>query len=248
MKMYIYLVSFLLLFLNFSCNGSVKENESGNQNYEKIVRELSKRNYDVEVNSHKGIKSYVTAHPKTLLMSNDLINICKLPNLRNLRIDNANLSIDFFDHLENCDLSSLSLFSLENIPWKDGIICSLSKKRKTQEYLYLDNTNFSDHDMGCISNFESIMSLGFHGPAHKFSEEAFCKLMQSGVKLDSFHLTNIDLSKKEFNCLLDLKNIDVFVFKKIKGRSASDMQKLEQLYFKKNGRKVLVEVFGYDSP
>ncbi|XDD46099.1 hypothetical protein AB3N60_15500 [Leptospira sp. WS39.C2] len=247
MNKYNFIISILVFYL-CTCKVTSLKSENPEKIHESIVSELEKKSYYVKVNTHKGIKTYVTIYPITIVSENDLINICKLPNLRNLQINNANLPLNYFDHLERCDLRNLSLFSLDSVPWKDGIICNLSANINTLDYLHLTNTNISDHDLKCISKFQFFKNLSFEGPAQKFSEEAFCNLMRSEIKINALDLYNLTLTPKMFECLLDIKGIKTFGFKKIKGRTASDMKKLEDLYFKKNGRKVTVDVFEYDSP
>lgn len=68
------------------------------------------------------------------------------------------------------------------------------------------------------------------------------------MSIKKVYLFHLSFSDKAINCLADLQGVVHFGFKKIKGRTASDMKKLEDLYFKKNGRKVTVDVFEYDSP
>jgi hypothetical protein len=235
----------LVIFI-FSCTSSLKETEPKIFDYKVIVEELQVRKFDVEVNTYKGLKSYVSANPNTTIIEGDLDKICKLPNLSQININSENLPISFFDNIQKCELSNLGLLNLRNLNFKEGLICNFNRVKREDFYFHLSNTNVSDIDLACIAQFQPFQQLSFSGPQQKFSDESFCSLCKSGVWVKSLHLKNLHLSDKAYNCLSDLKGIETFGFKKIKGRSASDMKKLEDLYFKKNGRKVFVDVFEYD--
>lgn len=213
-----------------------------------LTNELISRGYHVKIRTDKSPYSVVTAYPKTNVLDGDFQKICSIPDLTFFTMDKENLPTSFFGNLNGCELESIDYLNLRNLSFQEGVLCKLIVKKTFQKSLFLTNTNVSDADLACIRNVEKIDNLSLKGPAQKFTDEAFCNLMHSGIKLKSVDLRILTVSEKVVNCLLDLKDIEYFSFRKIKGRTADDMKKFEDLYFKRNGRKVIVDVFEYDSP
>lgn len=225
---------FIITYVAFAqCNTTQKVEVKQASDYTPIVGDLQVRGYDVEINSHKGIHSYVTAYPNTKIIDGDLQKICTLPNLRNLMIENNKISESFFNQLDQCNLSQMKLLSLKDVTLKNGVFCHLSEKNQFHNNLGFANTNINDEDLNCLKRFAYIEELSFQGPQKKFSDESFCEFFQSNIRIKDLHLKYLELSPKAYNCLLDLKGVEHFGFKKIKGRTANDMKKLEDLYFKK---------------
>lgn len=216
MKYLEYLILVGLFAVSGQCNISEKIEVDQKLNSTLIVSDLQSKGYDVEINSYKGTHSYVTAYPNTKMIDGDLQKICSLPNLRNLIIDNNKIAESFFNQLDECNLGEMKLLSLKDVAIKNGLFCQLSEKNQFHNNLGFVNTNINDEDLNCLKRFEFIEELSFQGPLKKFSNEAFCNLCKSDMKIKSFHLTNIELSPKEFNCLLDLKGVEFFGFKKSK--------------------------------
>ncbi|MDF3820379.1 hypothetical protein P3G55_10735 [Leptospira sp. 96542] len=248
MKFVVYLLLTLFLGTFGYCTSSPKVEVNEKIDYLTIVTDLQSRGYYVKVSNYKGIDSYVTAYPNTKMIDGDLQRICTLPNLRNLMIDNSKIPETFFDQLDQCNLSQMKLLSLKDVTLKNGVFCLLSEKNQFHDNLGFVNTNINDEGLNCLKRFEFLEELSFQGPVKKFSDESFCQFVQSNIRIKDLRLKNLDLSPKAYNCLLYLKGVEHFGFKKIEGRSANDMKKLEDLYFKKNGRKVIVDVFEYDRP
>ncbi|MCG6145304.1 hypothetical protein [Leptospira bandrabouensis] len=238
----------IIVFVFFGCKSSNKSSAKEKIEYNLIAQELQNRGYYVKINTVKYFYSVVTAYPKTSILEDDLKKICALPNLSHINIENENLTESFFDYLNNCDLTSLEYINLKNVKLREGILCDFNGSKSEDLYLHLTKTNVGDIDFNCIAKFNAIQQLSLEGPNQKFSDDIFCNLANSNLKLKSLHLRNLQISDKFMKCLIELKDIQTFGFKKIKGRTANDMKKLEDLYFKKNGRKVTVDVFEYDSP
>jgi hypothetical protein len=238
----------LLIFISFTltCRTSNKQSVRDIVDYNLVAKELQNRGYFVKINTGKYVYSVVTAYPKTSILQDDLLKICSLPTLSHLNFENENLNISFFDNLESCDLTSLEYIYLHKVNLREGILCKFNGSKSDDIYLHLAKTNVGDVDLNCIGKFVAIHQLSLEGPNQNFSDEAFCELTRSNLKIKSFYINNLRISEKFMQCLADLQGVETFGFKKIKGRSASDMKKLEDLYFKKNGRKVFVDVFEYD--
>ncbi|TGK92574.1 hypothetical protein [Leptospira levettii] len=235
-----------IVLFSFFCNTSIKKNETADYNI--IAKELIARGYYVKIRNAKSPYSVVTGYPNTNVLEGDFQKICSIPNLTFLTLDKEYMPHSFFENLSVCNLETIDYLNLRNTSLQEGVLCNLIVRKPFQTSLFLSNTNISDSDLPCIRKIEKIENLSIKGPSQKFSDEAFCNLMHSGLSVKTLDLRLLSLSQNAVNCLLDLSDIEYLSFRKIKGRSSSDMKKLEELYFKKNGRKVTVDVFEYDSP
>lgn len=214
-----------------------------------IVYELQKRGYSARiVDDRKGIDSFVNVYADTKIEEKDLKLICSLPNLVNMSFESNKIPTKFVEHLNECNLEVLQYFRLDRAEFDQRLLKSLAQDGKFKGGIDLLRTSIDDQGLSYLSELKTLDSIGIRGPNEKFTDTGLCDFIHSGISIKRVYLFHISLSDKAFGCLADLKSVEHFGFKRIKGRTASDMKKLEDLYFKKNGRKVIVDVFEYDSP
>ncbi|XDD46097.1 hypothetical protein AB3N60_15490 [Leptospira sp. WS39.C2] len=241
-------VIFIAFGLVLVCKSNGKTEVNDLSKNKSIPDELISRSYDVEINMHKGIHSYVSAHSTTKVQSDDLELICSLPNLTNIRFESISLPVQFIDDINKCNMENLRNFRLDKVNFDQKFLKSFSKSGQFKGNFEFLRVAIDDEGLNHLSGLKTLDSLGIRGPNEKFTDVGLCNFIHSGVSIKRVYLFHLSLSDKAIDCLADLKGVEHFGFKKIKGRTATDMKKLEDLYFKKNGRKVTVDVFEYDSP
>ncbi|TGK47298.1 hypothetical protein [Leptospira bouyouniensis] len=241
-------VIFLAFGLVFVCKSNEKSDVNSFSKNQSIQNELTSRGYDVEINIHKGIHSYVSAYSTTKVQSDDLKLICNLPNLTNIRFEGISLPAKFSVDINNCTLENLRNFRLDKVDLDQEFLKSFSRNGRFRGGIELSRASIFDQGLNYLSELKTLDNFGIRGPNEKFTDAGLCDFIHSGISIKRVYLFHLSLSDKAYGCLVDLHGVEHFGFKKIKGRTASDMKKLEDLYFKKNGRKVHVDVFEYDSP
>ncbi|WP_125169793.1 hypothetical protein [Leptospira meyeri] len=241
-----------LLYLVFvsicSCKTQSKTVDNNFSNSEGILFDLKTRGYDIDFNKRNGMETYVSISPTTKINSHDMKLICSLPNLNRIRIQGILIPDTFIKDLENCSLANLKSIRLDEVKFNAKLLCSINADRFFHGGITFLNTSLDDDGLNCLNGIQISENFTLYGSNEKFTEAGLCDFIHSGISIKRVYLFHLSLSEKAFGCLADLQGVEHFGFKKIKGRSANDMKKLEDLYFKKNGRKVHVDVFEYDSP
>lgn len=243
-------VAIYFFILSFYCAEGITDKKIHNSGDTLSIKsDLERRGYDIEiVNDKKGFDSYVTVDQNAEIRDADFEEICKLPFLRKIKYHSNQFSANFVNDILKCKLSELHSLNFKSSAFKEEILCSLSKEKGFNGRLTLSNVNITDVGLNCIAKFHFLQSLSISEPQGAFGDTDLCLLGKSNFEVKSIYFRNTKLSDSNFECLTELKGVETFGFKKIKGRTALDMKKLEALYFKKNGRRVDVDVFEYDSP
>ncbi|TGN09084.1 hypothetical protein [Leptospira ilyithenensis] len=238
----IILIFNLLIVLN-ACSAKQTSDVKTNSD----VEDLRQRGYTIDLIGDKGSKtsSHMSSSKDTKILSGDLTKICKIEKLYSMRFEDSQIPNSFDNEINNCDLSGLTLFRFFKSSVTPSLLCSFAKI-KNFPHLSLMAAGVNDLGLDCLTEMQSIGVFDLTGANNTYTDEGFCKFAQSGIKIKTLYMYDANLTQKGYECLAEIQGIETMSFKRWKNFSKQEMSAVKDFYFKKHGKKIVINVFEYD--
>jgi len=237
----------LLFTILISVYCSASSNQIGFEPLKNINEDLISRGYKISFDRKSNEPYYLKVMANTKVIEGDLRKLCSIETLTTIEFISNNFPVAFANELNYCPDTKINFIKFQKMKIQPPFFCHLNKLKLLKE-LSLSEIDQMDNVLSCLENFNYLQRLELYGTSSDYSDEGFCKFSKSGVKIKNLYIGESSLSIKGYDCLLDFQGVETMSFKRWKNFSQAQMDAVADLYFKKNGKKIVVNTFEYNKP